>query len=113
MSALSVVVTEREVIRNCVRVYHSFAKSVNETPEVRFNSARKNVLITESAAWLTLNPETATVDDVRRVMRNYYWVALQCDECDSEVKQAIEIDLDGNPYFVCQSCLLNAAKRLA
>lgn len=112
MSALSVVVTEREMIHNCVRIQQVFAKRIHEDSMAIFNSEKKGPKAEQAREWLALNPDTATVDDVRRVMRNPHWTALQCGECDAEVKKAIEIDMDG-PYFVCQSCLLNAAKRLA
>lgn len=58
-----------------------------------------------------LDPDTATRDDVVKIVRNNTWVSLVCAECCEQVDFAVSLDSsadDSGPVY-CRRCLQRAA----
>lgn len=94
-------------------------KSLNERDQVRnvLRQFARNV----SGGGLSiklqaLDRETATADDVGRILGNHSWVTpAVCDECDAQTYDMLQLgkphddwDSNGNAFNVCRSCLVKA-----
>lgn len=64
-----------------------------------------------------LDPETATADDVEKIVGNRTWAGVYwCDECNEKVSAAMQIgaepDYDSATATVCGPCLRKALQKL-
>src|SRR5687767_5398271 len=59
-----------------------------------------------------LNPETATADDVTKIIGNSSWTAINCNNCDECVTRAVQLgdepDYESATAIVCGPCLKDA-----
>jgi hypothetical protein len=57
-----------------------------------------------------LDPATATLEQVERIVGNRSWTRLDCDGCEAEVTEAVEVaDNDGDwSTTLCRACLTAA-----
>lgn len=67
------------------------------------------------AAVAALDPETATIDDVRAAMGFVGWIDVpRCNECDQLVDRVVQLgeepDYESRTAYVCIECLQKALK---
>ncbi len=59
-----------------------------------------------------LDTDTCTIEEATAAFGNSSWTMLQCNECDREVEEAVQIgqepDYDSATAVVCKECLVNA-----
>ena len=59
-----------------------------------------------------LDADTCTIDEATAAFGNSSWAMLLCQECDSEVEEAVQIgqetDYDSATVVVCKGCLVKA-----
>ena len=97
-------ITERDMIRNVAEKWR--IQYLNGSPD------KLNIL----SGLLSLNKETASSDDVAKIISNSSWTELKCDECKKYVKEIIQLgqepDYESSTAWICGDCLEEAFREV-
>lgn len=102
------IVTQRDLIRGVAAKWRGQYQYAIENPE---KDARWHTGETKASIWAALKAldlETATADDVRRIIGNDSWTSLRCDECGTETEQVLMFGTSGyesSTHSLCAKCV--------
>lgn len=95
------LISERDKIRGVAKRWASQYKDYNGgDPEGKKAITRK---------LSKLNPETATPDDVERIIGNRSWTNIQCAQCEAHVPVAAQFTGYDDSFELCLGCVRAAA----
>ncbi len=101
------IVTTRGQIRTVLeRWYQTYRHDIENPP--KWSPLDKEAVHIGLCA---MNPETATADEINRIIGNTGWIDITCTECRKDVERALEVypnDGESAATYLCRECLARA-----
>lgn len=105
------LITQRDLIQGVATRWDQTYRSRYGTSEDRpFNGKTKEQI---SNGLHALDPNTASPDDVEKVIGNGSWTRLVCDECEKESDSVVQVgdepEYESSTAYLCRKCAQLAA----